>query len=299
MYKHAFQIPNDYRIRVIICADAKNEVDDQFAITYALLSPKIEVAGLAATHFEIHNIPDTMEQSYQEIKVILDKLGLPEKIPVLRGAPRSLVNEYEPYDSEAARFIIEQAHSDGFPLYVICSGAITDLASAYLMDPSIAHGIEAAVWLGGNEFPVGGSEFNLANDIKAANVVMDSTLPLWLIPVSTSKHMRVSYAELVDRVKPCGAIGEYLVEQTLDFRLQAQGPHEESWIMWDISAISVVLNPKLHAYHEINAPRFDEKTMHYMTVERKHIIRVYDSIDPRFTIGDLYSKLSLFAKSQQ
>lgn len=290
MLKNIFSFPENKRIRVIISTDAKNEADDQYAIVYALLSPKIEVVGIAAAHFSTINVPDSMEQSYREIELILEKMGLLGQIPVLKGAPRGLTGEDQPIDSEAAQFIISQAHERGKPLYVINIGAITDLASAYLLDPSIARGIEAAIWLGGSAFPEGGSEFNLANDIAAGNVVMDSSINLWLIPTSASR-IPIGYAELLNRVQPCGAIGKYLVSQLMELSMKRESP-VENWIVWDIAGISVALDPEMHRYHHHNAPRFDED-MRYVTVERDHIIRVYDQIDARYTIEDMFNKLAI------
>ena len=65
-------------------------------------------------------------------------------------------------------------------------------------------------------YPNGGDEFNLGNDINAANVVMKSTIPLWQVPRPTYMKMRVSLAELEYRVRPCGEIGRYLFDQLVE-----------------------------------------------------------------------------------
>ena len=39
-------IPEEKKVRVIVNTDAKNEVDDQFAIVHALLSPSFRMAGM-------------------------------------------------------------------------------------------------------------------------------------------------------------------------------------------------------------------------------------------------------------
>lgn len=79
------------RIRLVIDSDAKNEIDDQFAIAWALRSPErfqveaVYAAPFSHTVFQ-HNLgnmdypvvelPDVgMEQSYQEICKIFDLLG--------------------------------------------------------------------------------------------------------------------------------------------------------------------------------------------------------------------------------
>jgi len=291
MFKYPFEILPEKRIRVIISADAKNEADDQYAITYGLLSPSLDVVGIAAAHFSAVNPRDSVEQSYQEILLILEKMGLSGKIPVLMGAQRGLADENTPHESEAARFIIEQAHSEGNPLYVVCTGAITDLASAYLMDPTIGKKIKTAIWLGGNAYPKGGSEFNLMNDIAAANVIMSSNIKLWQIPINASVCMRVGIAELIRRVSPCGEIGKYLVDQLVELSRKQEGPCEH-WIMWDIAAIALLLDPHRMQYHFENAPIID-KNMYYIPTDREHIIRVYDRVEPRFAFEDMFSKLEL------
>jgi hypothetical protein len=53
-------------------------------------------------------------------------------------------------------------------------------------------------------------DFNLANDLDAANVIMESKIELWQIPLGTYTRMAVSFYELHEKVKPCGEIGEYL-----------------------------------------------------------------------------------------
>ena len=53
------------------------------------------------------------------------------------------LDEKTPVDSPAARFIVEKAreYSVDRPLYVLAIGAITNVASAILMDPSICEKI--------------------------------------------------------------------------------------------------------------------------------------------------------------
>ena len=73
-----FTVPKQKKIRVIINTDAKNEADDQFAIVHHLLTPKFEIKGIIAAHFDTR--PDqgkeeTMDMSYQEVKKVLSLMG--------------------------------------------------------------------------------------------------------------------------------------------------------------------------------------------------------------------------------
>jgi len=297
-----YTVPERGRIRVIITTDAKNEADDQFAIAYALMSPKLDVVGIVAAHFgaacrmnTVHQGSDpalTMDKSYDEILLVLEKMGLSGHCPVLHGAKFALENEHTPQVSEGARFIIEQAHTPGAPLYVINLGAITDLASAYLMDPSIASGIEAALWLGGGDFPEGCPEFNLENDIAAGNVLMDSRLNVHLLPLNSTVTMKMPFSAAFCRVRPYGEIGRYLCDQLIEFSSTPPNPACESWIMWDMAAVGLLLDGHGWQYHTRNAPRF-KTDMRYETCEREHLIRVYDRIEPQFVFEDFYCKLQL------
>lgn len=53
------RVPQEKKRRVIINTDAKNEVDDQYAIVQALLTDGFDLRGLIAAHLErpSHPIP--------------------------------------------------------------------------------------------------------------------------------------------------------------------------------------------------------------------------------------------------
>ena len=56
---------------MVIDTDAKNEADDQFAIVHALLSPSLDVRGLIAAHFGTSRSDRSMEESREEIDLLL------------------------------------------------------------------------------------------------------------------------------------------------------------------------------------------------------------------------------------
>ncbi len=183
---YSFQIPKEKMIRVIIDTDAKNEADDQYAIVHALLSPKLDNVGFIAAHYGIEK--DSVDRSYAELEKIFNLMQLDKEGMLCHGAAAALQNEYTPEDSEGARLIMKEAlKEDERPLFVLFLGSITDLASAYLLEPRIAKRI-TAIWIGGGPYPHGGNEYNLWNDIKAANVVFSSPIELWQIPQNAYKQ---------------------------------------------------------------------------------------------------------------
>lgn len=138
---------------LVIDTDAYNEIDDQFAISYALRAQdRLHLLALCAAPF--HNERSTgpadgMEKSYQEILKLLSLAG--ENVPVYRGSTTYLPDEKTPVPSDAAQALAQLAmeHTTENPLYVAAIGAITNVASALLMQPEIADRM-VLVWLGGS-----------------------------------------------------------------------------------------------------------------------------------------------------
>ena len=209
---YTFKVPEQKMIRVITDTDAKNEADDQYAIVHTLLSPRFDNRGIIAAHFGIEKSPHTMMDSYHEAEKLLELMSFPKEDFLFKGAEHALSNIREAVPSEGAHLIIKEAlNDDPRPLYVTFLGPLTDLASAYLMEPRIANRL-TAIWIGGGAYPAGGSEYNISNDIIAANIVMRSSIPLWQVPRNVYSMMRVSMAELEYRVRPYGKLGESLLE---------------------------------------------------------------------------------------
>ncbi|SFB58349.1 Inosine-uridine preferring nucleoside hydrolase [Cohnella sp. OV330] len=297
----SYQVPDAKRVRYLMNTDAKNEADDQYAIVHALLTPQMIHKGMIAAHFGTGRTTESMDESYAEIKHVLSLMGSAGHVPVYKGAAKALPDEQTPVVSEGAEAIIREALSDdSHPLFVVFLGPLTDLASAYLMEPRIADRM-TAIWIGGGPYPHGRNEFNLSNDIHAANVVMGSRIPLWQVPQDVYGTMRVSLAELECRVKPYGAIGKYLFEQLVRFNEDPANawPRGEVWGLGDSPAVSLILDDLAFTfgYETIPAPRITPD-MHYVHHQTERTIRVYKQVDVRFTLEDMYAKLTLFATQQ-
>ncbi|WP_243424387.1 nucleoside hydrolase [Gemmiger formicilis] len=177
-----FSVTQEKMVRVITDTDAKNEADDPFAVVQAILSPRFENVGFIAAHFGTDRVPDSMEQSYRELETIFEKMDLPSEGVLYRGAVHAMSDRSVPVDSEGARLIVREAmKEDSRPLYILFLGPLTDLASAYLMEPRIAGRLKA-IWIGGGKYPTGSAEFNLDNDRISARVVFSSPIELWQVP---------------------------------------------------------------------------------------------------------------------
>lgn len=292
----SFHIPKSKTIRVILDTDAKNEVDDQFAIVQALLTEAFDLKGLIAAHFGTEKSDHSMQESYEEIKKLLGMMGREQQTPVLCGAERAMENRDTPVISEGARLIVEEAmKEDDRPLYVAFLGPLTDMAAALLMEPEIAKKNITVIWIGGGSWPSGGREYNLENDVHSANVVLTSQVQLWQIPRNVYRMMPVSFAELRSRVYPYGEIGRYLTDNVIAFNNERQTRPREYRVLGDSPAIGVMLYEDCGEWEWRPAPELDEQ-MHYVHTGKHRPIRVYKNIDSRFILEDLYAKLELEAE---
>ncbi len=294
---YKFEVPDGKMVRVITDTDAKNEADDQYAIVHALLSPRMDNRGFIAAHFGSMKSKTTMMDSYREIETVFDKMQISKKDMIFKGAETALEDEKQPKPSEGAELIIKEALSDDpRPLYVTFLGPVTDLASAYLMEPRIANRL-TAIWIGGGPYPAGGREYNLSNDIIAANVVMKSSIPVWQVPRNVYQMVKVSLAELEYRVRPYGEIGKYLFNQLNEYANGQWGAAGyrtgEIWVLGDSPAFGLILCDHEFNYDWIAAPEFS-KEMSYIHTGTNRPIRVYKSVDTRFILEDFYAKLALF-----
>lgn len=178
------------KIDVALDTDTYNEIDDQFALAYLLSSPeKMNVKAIYAApfHNEKSDGPaDGMEKSFQEIHRILGLMGREElKERVFRGSRSYLADETQPVLSPAAEHLagLAMQYTPQKPLYVAALGAITNVASAMLLQPEIRDRI-VLVWLGGNaHWWPDNREFNLMQDVAAARVVFGSGAALVQLPL--------------------------------------------------------------------------------------------------------------------
>ena len=295
--KLGFPVPGK-QLRVIIDTDAKNEADDQYAIIHHLLSPMLDIRGITASHFESKaKIPgETMERSYQEILKVL-KLAQMEEIPVYRGCIFPLKNEADTPSSDAVEFIISEARREETPLYIAVLGTMTNVAAALNRDPDIASRL-IVLWNGGGPYPVGRREFNLMQDIYACRVLLKSQAEVWQIPQNVYGSLEVTLAELAQKVRPCGELGTYLFSQLVEQNMRDYNPHfllrtGENWTLGDNTTVAVLLMNRFRGnWHMRKAPLI-QPDMTYQGDPEGKLIRVYDSIDVRMTLEDLFAKLAM------
>jgi len=127
--------PPEGKVDMVLDTDTFNEIDDQFAVAYTMISPQsVNVEAVYAAPFSHRHTPDPadgMALSYEEILRLLDRLHVPHEGFALRGSTSYLPGPEQPVDSPAARDLIAKAMADREGhLYVLAVGAITNVEVA-------------------------------------------------------------------------------------------------------------------------------------------------------------------------
>lgn len=284
--------PTNKKINVVIDTDTYNEIDDQFAVVYALLSPEqMEVEAIyAAPYFNnrSESPADGMNKSHKEILRLMDKMGMEHEGLVYRGSEGFLKNYDQPLESEAAKDLVKRAMTSEDPLYVLTLGAPTNVASAILMEPEIINKI-VVVWLGGKGLEWNTArEFNLQQDLLSSKILFDSGVPLIQIPTEpVTSHLLTTIPELDTYLKGQGAIGDYLIEIFKDY-------HDDhfaySKIIWDISVIGYVINPTWFKTEIRHSPILTDQIT-YSFDNSRHFIRLATYLNRDRIFGDMFKKI--------
>ncbi len=291
--------PPTGKVRMVLDTDTFNEVDDQFAVAHALLSPEsMTVEAIYAAPYYKKSIADAgegMELSYQEILRLLQRLNVAPEGLAHRGSAAFMADATTPVTSAATADLIERAMTtapDAEPLYVVAIGAITNVASAILLEPRIIERI-VVVWLGGHAlyWPTA-REFNLSGDPHAARVLFDSGVPLLQLPCwPVVSHLLTSVAELERYVEPCGEIGAFLTERVKGYHGEHKGWAKE---IWDLAATAYLVNPDWIETALVHSPILTTEET-WSADPRRHLIRTTTRIKRDAIFRDFFAKLAAFS----
>ncbi|WPJ96171.1 nucleoside hydrolase [Coraliomargarita algicola] len=232
-------------VRAVLDTDAYNEIDDQFAIVYAMLAPeRIELEAIYAAPFlnkRSSSAADGMEKSYDEIQRVLGLLCAADQVPTFRGAEAFLVDHPAPLATDATEDLITRARQrDKGPLYVMAIAAITNVATAILLAPDIIDNI-VVVWLGGHaDYWAHNGEFNFQQDVPAVKAVLESGVVIFRMPcVPVADHLQLTIYELEHYLSGKGPLADYLCQIFRNYR-----EHEGAWtkVIWDIAVVAWLVN---------------------------------------------------------
>ena len=288
------------QLDLVIDTDAFNEIDDQFAIILALLSPeRFRVRALHAAPFQNHRVAsygEGMERSFEEILRLLDFLKIAPGECVKRGA-LSRIGEAPDESNPAVENLLNmaQAYTSDNPLFVVAIGAITNVAEALRREPEVADRL-VVFWLGGHpsRWPHN-HEFNLKGDPAAARFLMDSSVRFGWFPCAVvAEALNTTLSEMEINVKGRGALGNYLFRIFKTYEYQDLTAMGASKTIWDLAPFAWLIDAESCDVSQLPRPRLDEALRWQPEpdgAEVMEVIRVRR--DPVFR--DFFAKLAAFS----
>ena len=320
--QRAFQPPAGPRYRLISDNDYSGDPDGLYQLVHHLLSPSMDVRAVIGSHLSPGDPFDPSTQqatnAYRRVLQVLQLMGLTGRVRAYPGANAGLVDTQTPQRSAGAQTIVAEAMRTDtqLPLFATFGAGLTELASAYLIEPRIADRL-TAVWIGGPEYPdlavpppgSSGVEYNLRIDLTAAQVVFnDSTIPVWQVPRNVYRQCLISMTELLNQVRPAGRIGAYLYERVLDiFTLAATVGLNlgETYILGDSPLVLLTVlqssfeaDPSSSRYITRFAPRINDDGT-YTPRNSGREIRIYTDLDVRLLFSDLFLKLQTHPQGER
>ena len=297
----AWRLPAQAKIPVILSTDVGNEVDDQWAIAYLLTNPEFDVLGILSAHAP--TLPDP--SAHTTYLVLLDevenRLGMVTHPPLLEGSSLPLVNTNTPRNNAAVDFIVQSSKnfSKDNRLTVLTIGTATDVASAILDDPSIADRVQV-VAMGFNSWPNGGNEYNVENDVRAWQVILQSNVPVVVGAGNVCRaNLALSFDQAKDLVSKHGPVGEWLWDQYQAWYFRYVKPlrkddFSKSSVIWDILTMAYTLKMTNQEVYPRPTLRDDATFDHIQT---KKSITWITAVDEKRLWTDFVTKLDIYQQT--
>lgn len=237
--------------KVIIDTDIGDDVDDAFAVALAVKSPELDVLGITTTFGETEARAKILDRFLAEI-------GRAD-IPVLAGKPTGKTSMSQrrygeggqfakPSHRDAAEFILDQIRRYPGEITLLGIGPLMNVGEVIDRDAATFHKLKRVVIMGGsirrgygdygyNEPVPPAPEWNILNDVKSAQKLFASGVPLFVMPLDSTqlKLDEVKRAFLFTRGTP---VSDQL---TILYHLWGQ----ETPTLFDPMTVVFVLKPEL------------------------------------------------------
>jgi inosine-uridine nucleoside N-ribohydrolase len=255
--------------KVIIDCDVG--VDDALALILAFHSPELDVKAVTGVN---GNVP--LEQVFENIQRVLSLIRPKSKPLIAKGANRPLKGEtvyahsvhgkdglggakierkegkewWQFYPWPADDLITEMARQYPDELTLIAIGPLTNLALALQRDRKGMKKLKEIIIMGGAVRKRGNitpyAEFNIFSDPLAAKIVLESGLPITLVPLDVTQQVSLTPQWMEERVKPINnEFSKFVIEATGYDSIRHQFRNKELIHLHDPLAVGVVIDPTL------------------------------------------------------
>jgi len=241
------------------------------ALILAFHSPELEVKAVTGVN---GNVP--LEQVFENIQKVLSLIQPQPKPIITKGADQPLVGksiyahsvhgkdglggatinrkrgeEWWHFSKDRAdELITKMAHQYPDEMTLIAIGPLTNLALAIQRDREGMVHLEEIIIMGGAVRTRGNvtphAEFNIFSDPLAAKIVLESGLPITLVPLDVTHQVSLTSQWMEERVKPMNhSFSKFFIEATGHDSITHQFRNKELIYLHDPLAVGVVIDPTL------------------------------------------------------
>lgn len=198
--------------KIIIDTDIGDDVDDAFAVALALRSPEMQILGISTV------FGDTQIRA-RLLDRLLGEAGR-QDIPVVAGSPTDAKTSLSqrPYaegghfaratHAEAVPFILDQIKRYPGQVTLVCIGPLVNVGALIDKDSATVRKLRRVVLMGGSiergygdlgySKPHGpDAEWNIKNDPRSAQKLLDSGVPVFIMPLDSTQLKLDEYKRAV------------------------------------------------------------------------------------------------------
>jgi inosine-uridine nucleoside N-ribohydrolase len=221
------------RMKVVLDTDIGTDIDDAWALGYALKSPSFELLGVTVTD------ADTPQRARLACK-LLHRLGRTD-VPVAVGRKTPVVppdrvdyqftwaedfQTYKPVETPAVEFLADIIHRNPGQITLIAVGPLQNIGDLVRLHPDVIHLVKRVVLMSGSIGQNAWSstavpEWNVKLAIPEAKAVYSADWPLTTVPLDSTTYMRLEDQER-ETLRKTGAPLVIALEALL--RLWTSGP---------------------------------------------------------------------------
>jgi purine nucleosidase/pyrimidine-specific ribonucleoside hydrolase len=254
-----------------VMIDCDVGVDDALALILAFHSPELDVKAVTGVN---GNVP--LEQVFENIQRVLSLIQPKSKPLIARGADRPLKGKtvyahsvhgkdglggakidckggeeaWQLFPGRAEELITKMARQYPDEMTLIAIGPLTNLALALQRDRKGMGKLKEITIMGGAVRTRGNitpyAEFNIFSDPLAAKIVLESGLPITLVPLDVTQQVSLTPQWMEQKLKPLNNVfSKFVIEATGYDHITHQFRNRELVHLHDPLAVGVVIDPTL------------------------------------------------------
>ena len=253
-----------------VMIDCDVGVDDALALILAFHSGELDVKAVTGVN---GNVP--LKQVFENIQKVLRLIQPKNKPLIAKGADQPLKGktvyaysvhgkdglggakidlgaeeEWQLFPGRADELITTMARQYPGEIVLIATGPLTNLALALQRDREGMGKLKAIAVMGGTVRTKGNitphAEFNVFSDPLAAKIVLESGLPITLVPLDVTHQVCLTPQMMEERVKPINnSFSRFVTEATGYDSTTHQFRNMERIYLHDPLAVGVVIDPTL------------------------------------------------------